>query len=153
MRAPSSPVAQDEAKHQPEGLRGAEGRKGRNCPSPAAASLSPGSLSALLPGCFPTNHALGSMTSDAGKEGPGRGSQHSLFSLRAAKEFLLCGARVGAFQRGAAPALLCRASCCGICRDRSCPGRVTVPQGTGSSWERELSLARWSQGFKGLCCA
>lgn len=28
-----------------------------------------------------------------------------------------------------------------------------MPQGMGSSWERELSLARRSQGFKGLGCA
>lgn len=101
MQAPSSPAAQ-ETKHLPEGLHGAKGKRGHHCPNP-------GSWSTPLLGCFLASHALGSRASDTGREGPGEGSQLGLFSLCTAKEFLLCGAGFGTFQRRAAPAPLCRA--------------------------------------------
>lgn len=63
-----------------------------------------------LLGCFLASHALGSRASDTAREGPAEGSQHRLFSLCTAKEFLLCGAGFGTFQRRAAPAVPCRAS-------------------------------------------
>lgn len=119
--SPISPAA-PETKHLPEGLQGAKGKQGHHHPKP-------GSWSTPWLSCFLASHALGSTASDTGREGPAEGSQHSLFSLCTAKEFLLCGAGFGTFQRRAAPAP--PVPCRGSRRDRSSPGTGSVPPAQG----------------------
>lgn len=131
--------------------RGGSGEQ-RECRATIApASPSPGSSTRLLAGLFPCEtHAW-----LRGLRGRERGARRrepaqSVFPLCATKEFRLRGAGAGAFQHGAAPASLRRhAAPSQLPRARSRPGRVSVPRRTGSSREREWSLARPSQGFKG----